>query len=519
MEGAVRTLGELIRSQAATRPSAIALIDGRSTTTYGALFRHACQIARGLSASGVVPGDRVIYVGKNSRAYFELLFGVALTGAVIVPVSWRLSAAEIADILADAGGSVVFVEDEFRSLLPQTERVVVEITVLDGGRSLAEWYAQFPASESTLPIKESDVVLQLYTSGTTGRAKGVMLTHRNLLAQREFHRRLQVEWDTWSDADVSLVSMPIAHISGSGWSLYAFYNGARNVIVRDFEPGYVLECIERYRVSRMFVVPAALRMLIQDGSVATRDVRSVKFVAYGGSPITEGLLGEVTNVFNCGFIQLYGLTESSGAASALTPSDHIRASAQQLRSAGRALPGVEIAILDGEGRQLGVHGVGEIAIRGSGVMAGYWKQSAATSAAVNAEGWLRTGDVGEFDSKGYLYVRDRLKDMIISGGENVYAAEVESVLSGHAHIADAAVIGVPDDKWGEIVKAVVVLRPGCSLEKEELQTWLRARLAGYKVPKQIEFVAELPRNSTGKVLKRLLRDGVARSSNSSPRSG
>jgi len=503
MSASITTLPTLLRHHASVRGAATALIADETVLTYSAFYEMAGRVAAGMAAAGVVRGARVAYLGKNSRAYFELFFGASLAGAVMVPVGWRLAATEIAHILADASPTLLFVETPFLDLVAGTKYAVVAVNV--GGDGLRSWRDQFTARDPMHPVDPEIVALQLYTSGTTGLPKGVMLTHGNLLRQREANRQAGLAWERWTDTDVSVISMPIAHISGTGWSLHGLYPGATGIIVRDFEPAAILSLIHTAKVTRIFMVPAALRMVVNMPVPDGTKFNSLRCIAYGGSPSDAATIGAAQTRFGCDLVQYYGMTESTGAVTALTPTDHHGRDPRILSSAGRALPGAELMVIDATGKSAPNGQPGEILIRGPSVMAGYWNQPDTTARTIDRDGWLHTGDVGEMDDAGYLYVRDRIKDMIITGGENVYAAEVESVLADHPDVAEVAVIGTPHPKWGEAVTAVVVPRPGATIESEALSSWARVRLAGYKTPRRVIVADALPRNPSGKVLKRVLR--------------
>jgi long-chain acyl-CoA synthetase len=283
-------------------------------------------------------------------------------------------------------------------------------------------------------------------------------------------------------------------------------NGAKGVIAREFDPFKVLDFIEKDRISKMFMVPAALQIVVRQPRARQVDYRRLKYILYGASPIPLDLLRECIEVFGCGFCQQYGMTETTGTIVYLPPEDHDPAGNQRMRSAGLPLPGVEIRILDESGNPLPPNTVGEVATRSHSNMRGYWKLDEATAAAMDADGWLRTGDAGYLDADGYLFIHDRVKDMIISGGENVYPAEVESAVYGHPDVAEVAVIGVPDEKWGEAVKAVVVPKPGATIDPADIIAFARTRIAAFKVPKSVDVIAALPRNASGKILRRELRE-------------
>mgnify|MGYP000020476792 CR=1 FL=1 len=507
------TLGDVARYHAETRPDAVALsFEGRDTT-FADFDRHTNQVANALLSAGLKTGDRIAYVGKNSDLYFELLFGAAKAGVVTAPIGWRLAPPEIAYIVGDSDAKIVFVGPEMiahigsvaEQLSWRPEVILMEPVAGDPHLTFEAWRDAQPDSDPKVAIKTSDIAIQLYTSGTTGRPKGAMLTHDNLLALRREAAKQPMAWNQWGPDDVSLVAMPVAHIGGSGWGLVGLLNGARGVVAREFDPFKVLDYIEHDRVSKMFMVPAALQIVVRQPRAREVDYSRMSHILYGAAPIPLDLLRECIEIFGCGFCQQYGMTETTGTIVYLPPEDHDPAGNARMRSAGLPLPGVELKIMDEAGNSLPPNTVGEVATRSLSNMPGYWKLDEATAATIDADGWLRTGDAGYLDEDGYLFIHDRVKDMIISGGENIYPAEVESAVYGHPHVAEVAVIGVPDDKWGEAVKAVVALKPGAPGDPESIIAFARTRIAGFKAPKSIDFIEALPRNPSGKILRRELR--------------
>ncbi len=496
------TLGDVARYHAEARPDAVALsFEGRDTT-FADFNRKTNQVANALLAAGLKTGDRVAYVGKNSDLYFELLFGAAKAGVVTAPIGWRLAPPEVAYIVGDSDAKLVFVGPELvdqiesvaAELAWRPEVVVMEPVVGDAHRTFEAWRDAQPDTDPRVPIKISDIAIQLYTSGTTGRPKGAMLTHDNLLSMRKLAAENPLAWNQWGPEDVSLVAMPVAHIGGSGWGLVGLLNGAKGVVAREFDPFKVLDYIEHDRISKMFMVPAALQIVVRQPRAREVDYSRLSHILYGAAPIPLDLLRECMEVFGCGFVQQYGMTETTGTVVYLPPEDH-----------ALPMPGVELKVIDEAGNSLPPNAVGEVAVRSSANMAGYWKLDEATAKTIDADGWLRTGDAGYLDEDGYLFIHDRVKDMIISGGENIYPAEVESAVYGHPHVAEVAVIGVPDDRWGEAVKAVVALKPGAPRDPESIIAFARTRIAGFKAPKSIDFIDVLPRNPSGKILRRELR--------------
>ncbi|WP_042877811.1 fatty acid--CoA ligase [Cupriavidus necator] len=509
------TLPHAVRHFARLRPDAVAYAFEGRQTSYADFERNTDRVAQALLAEGVGAGDRIGYIGKNSDHYFELLLGAAKTGAVMTPASWRLAPPEVEFILGHCDAVVLFVGPESAAMarnllpaLPMVRKVVMMEPCADQGDApcYTDWRDAQPATAPVHQPAALDVVLQLYTSGTTGRPKGAMLTHRNLTIGTEVSERESIPWSHWTADDISLVAMPVAHIGGSGWGLRNLLSGAKGVVAREFDPRAVLDFIEQERISKLFMVPAAMQIVLRDPRARQVDYSRLKYLLYGAAPIPAALLREGIEVFGCGFVQQYGMTETTGTIVALPPEDHTTEEVPRMRAAGKPLPGVELKVVDYEGRELAPGEVGEVVVRSQHNMAGYWKQPEETARAIDADGWLRTGDAGYMDAEGYLYIHDRVKDMIISGGENVYPAEVESAIYGHPQVADVAVIGVPDEKWGEAVKAIVVLKPGQEADRDGIIAWTRQRLAGFKVPKSIDFVDALPRNPSGKLLRRKLRE-------------
>ena len=502
------TVADIVRHHGRNRPDRVALYFEGQSVSYGDLDRRASRVAQGLIAAGVKPRTRIAILAKNDLAFFELWFGATKAGAVLVPVNFRLAPVEIAYVVNDAQAEFLFVGRDF---YPVIEKVrgelasVRRIVALHGEHpewpGYAAWVAAQEPRDPALPIAAADVAIQMYTSGTTGHPKGAQLSHTNLLALMP---TVTTRAGHWHERDVSLVCMPLFHIGGSGWALLALYRGAANLMTRDFEPAAILGLIAEYRVTKALFVPAMLLFLLQAPQCRGADFSSLDLIVYGASPAPLDLLRNALRIFGCPLGQLYGLTESTGGITYLAPEDHGEHAIERMRSCGKPLDGVEIKVIDAGGEELPPGEVGEVICRSPQVMLGYWNLPEATARTIR-DGWLHTGDAGYRDKDGYLYIYDRLKDMIISGGENIYPAEVESALFGHPAVADVAVIGVPDEQWGEAVKAIVVPKPGASIGAEELIAFARQRIAGFKVPRSVDFLAALPRNPAGKILKRELR--------------
>src|SRR6267378_3283740 len=469
-------LADMLRARAKTRGDAIAFeLDGRQTIFAEFNIKTNC-VGNGLKALGLRPRERIAYLGKNSDIYFELLLGAMKANVVMAPVNWRLAGPEIAFIVEDCKAPVLFVGPEFveqirniTSQLPSVRSFIATEGGAAGRQDYAAWRDAQSGDDPKLDIDRQDIAIQLYTSGTTGKPKGAMLSHANFLNLVETGRDQKPDWNKWSTDDVSLVAMPIFHIGGSGWGVMGLYHGAKGVIAREFDPTKVLDFFEQSAITKLFMVPAAMQFVVRQPRAREVDFSRLKYMLYGASPIPAALLKECIEVFGCGFVQMYGMTETTGTIVALAPEDHVEG-LQRMRSAG------------------------------------YWNLPEATAKTLDSEGWLRTGDAGYMDSDGYLYIHDRIKDMIISGGENIYPAEVESAICDHPDVAEVAVVGVPDDKWGEAVKAIVVMKPGKQTTATDIINFIRERIAGFKTPKSVDFIEALPRNPSGKILRRNLRD-------------
>jgi acyl-CoA synthetase (AMP-forming)/AMP-acid ligase II len=505
-------LADMVRAQAKGRGNATVFeFEGRHTS-FVELDANTNRVANGLKALGVKPRERIAYLGKNSDIYFELLLGAMKAKVVMAPVNWRLAGPEIAFIVEDCKAPVLFVGPEFitqigniRTQLPSVRTIITTEGGAPEWRDYAAWRQAQSADDPGVDVAPQDIAIQLYTSGTTGKPKGAMLSHANFLSLVRAGGSERPDWNTWTEDDVSLVAMPVFHIGGSGWGVLGVYHGAKGVIAREFDPTRVLDFFERSGITKLFMVPAAMQFVVRQPRARQVDFSRLRYMLYGASPIPAALLKECIEVFKCGFVQMYGMTETTGTIVALAPEDHVEG-LDRMRSAGKALPGVELAVLDADGNKLPTGEVGEIATRSGSNMVGYWSLPEATAKTLGSDGWLRTGDAGYIDKDGYLYIQDRIKDMIISGGENIYPAEVESAICDHPDVAEVAVVGVPDDKWGEAVKAIVVMKPGKSATPTEIINFTRARIAGFKTPKTIDFIEALPRNASGKILRRHLRD-------------
>ena len=510
----LRLVSDLVERQVSVRADKPAFIFEGKTLTYAELDQGSNRVANGLLDFGTMPDQRIGYLGKNSHYYYELLFGVVKSGGVLCPINWRLAEAEIAYILNDFVPEILFIGPEFLDLAPSLQSIVPSlkhIIPMEDGSEYAPHYTQWrdslPHHRPNIKRDTMDDALQIYTSGTTGHPKGAILTNQSLITGYERFRGHEIpKWNIWTEDDVSLIPMPCFHIGGTAWGLTTMAHGATGVIMRNFDPVEILDKIDEYRVSKLFLVPAAMKIVADLPRAKDVDFSQLKFMLYGASPMPLPLLKQAIDVFSCGFAQFYGMTETSGTISALPPEDHELQGNERMRSVGKALRGVEIVIMDDSGNILPPGEIGEIVTRSTMNMKGYWNLETATNETLTKDGWLRTGDVGYLDEDGYLFLKDRKKDMIISGGENVYPAEVENAIFDHPKVSDVAVIGIPDEKWGEAVKACVVIKPDESLTEDEVIEWTRNKIAKFKCPKSVDFLETLPRNPSGKVLRRLLRE-------------
>ncbi len=507
MSETIEVLADISRLKACVRPEAVAMRCDDRNLTYGDLDRHSRQVAAMLAELGVQPNQRIAWLGRSHEAFFEILFGAANARACLAPINTRLAIPEIAFILGDSSADLFFVTEDYFSaaeaVVAQIDRPIRLIAV-DGMRPGFEDYVGLrdaaPEAAARTPLTGDDV-LQLYTSGTTGLPKGVRLNNANFAAF--FETAMTFEGLDFTSEETYLAVMPLFHVGGANPALAALAGGARLVLVSAFDPASALRMIETEQATRIGFVPAMINMLLQCPTFADTDFSSVKTLLYGASPISEAVLYAARARFGCGFVQMYGMTETNASGTVLTTDDH---RPELLRSCSLAWAKHKVRIANEAGEEVANGEVGEIQIRGPAVMAGYWNRPEATAETLTTEGWLKTGDAGHRNDDGYVFVYDRVKGMIVSGGENVYPAEVENAILGCPGVADAAVIDVPHSTWGEAVKAIVVLSPGAEPDPDAIISWARQKIAGYKVPKSVDFIDALPRNATNKVLRRVLRE-------------
>jgi len=507
-------LHQLIQFFARSFPDELMLSEAGRSFSFASGNSYINRLANLLIDKGLSMGARVAILGENSADHIMLLFAAGQLGVVMVPLNYRLAVDELEYIINDAATSLLLVTDD--ESLKKAEKLAARIAGIEIFTNFKSTCNSWDAALSTcadtpIATRESLVpdsaILQLYTSGTTGRPKGVMLSHNNLLSLRVQNFAGLLHKPGYGTRD--LIIAPLFHVGGLATAIIALLGGGAVVLHRVFNPVSVADALERDGITAVFMVPAMIQALInQVADIRQRDFSRLKCITYGAAPISPGLLSEALEVFDCEFVQYFGQTETCGGVLSLTWPDHQKALSGQpglLLSCGRAMAGVSIKVTDEQGNELPIGETGELTIKSDTNMLAYWRLPEATRQTLH-NGWVHTGDAGYVDTEGYVFLRDRIKDMVISGGENIYPAEVEKVLGGHPAILEVAIIGIPDKKFGEALLAVVALKQGASLTADELLEFCREKIAGYKIPRQLKVVDALPRNASGKILKTVLRD-------------
>lgn len=511
-------IASVIDMSCQTNADRLCVVEGNHRLTYDQMSKRANRLARALIDIGVGPGDRVGIFLTNCFQYIEMFYAIIKIGGVFVSLNYRLRGREATYILNNAEAKVLILGERYvdliqsiRSDVPCIENYIVIGQAPDDMRDYESVLSSMSETSCNSVDLEDDAVFTiLYTSGTTGLPKGAMLTHQNLISALEAAAAASEDEEP-KPPDITLVTVPMYHIAGV-LAPIGTIRGNTTVILPRFDPGLFLETVEKEKVTATYLVPTMLRAIMDHPDFSKRDLSSLNSITYGAAPMPIELLKRALIALPVEYTNTFGLTEGLGTITSLTPEDHklegseeeIEKKMRRLSGVGKAISGYEIRVVDTQGRDVPVGEVGEFVARGKSVMKGYWNKPEASQEALQ-EGWLHTGDLVRMEEDGYLYTAGRKKDMVNRAGENIYPVEVEEILDSHPNVRESAVIGVPDDYWGEIVKAVVVLEPGVQITEEELIEYCRENLASYKKPSIVEFMDELPKNAVGKVLKNLLR--------------
>ncbi len=506
-------LMDICRRNAKRYPNKEAMVYGDTRLTFEEFQDRTNRFANALIGLGIKKGDKVATLLNNSHWYGELYFSIPKSGAIMTPLNYRLAVRELAWIMNHAEAKVLILDEVYLQTIESIKQELkyVEKIILTGeARSEILGYEDLIAmadiEEPDPDVHDDEVVSIFYTSGTTGVPKGAMLTHRNLLSNCQ---NICIE-NKIIFGDTFLIVSPMYHTITPATMYAHMYRGNTNVAIDHFDPKLMVEILEKEKVTHLFLVPSMIVFTLEWGRVKEYDISNLKLIWYGGSSMPVDRIKQAMDVFGCDFGQGFGMTELGPCfVSVLSPEDHrllaLENDEEKLSSVGRNHSNTETKIVDDDDNEVPIGTIGEVCVRGPNVMKGYWKMPDETAEALKG-GWFHTGDLGKMDGDGYLYVVDRKKDMIISGAENIYSAEVENVLSSHSAVLEVAVIGVPDEQWGESVKAIVVLREGMTVTEEGLIEYCKENLASYKKPKSVDFIEALTRNVMGKVLKTELRE-------------
>jgi acyl-CoA synthetase (AMP-forming)/AMP-acid ligase II len=495
-----------VRSHAATMPNGIAVLSDQGLLTWADLDRRADALANGFRRAGVHPGDYVAWLGRNRYEFPVFVVAARRARAVVVGLNWRLKSAELAAIVSDCKPKLIVTESDLSPLIDGCTGSGTQLIYLDSADERASFADLLALGKDSLPPlvpDPLDPVFLYYTSGTTGKPKGVL----HGLARTDAAVTAKTPFG-WGPKSITLIVAPVFHLTGSVWTQSSLVIGAQQVVSASTSAALILAAIDRWRVTHAVLVPTMIRMALNEMQNSHVHIDSLEIVTYGGAPMTQPLLREAMERLKCRFAQGYGLTETNCPATFLNPEDHVLEGPRTrlLGSVGRVYAGIDIRIADpASGKILSAGEIGEVQIHTPWRMLGYRNEPAMTAAVLDEKGWFRSGDGGYLDEEGYLFLSDRINDMIITGGENVMPSEVENVLANHAAVSEVAVFGVNDPMWGESIVAAVVHRAGQQVSKDELIAFSRDRLAHYKCPRDVVVVDELPRGATGKVLRRELR--------------
>ncbi|MBI1741462.1 long-chain-fatty-acid--CoA ligase [Candidatus Acetothermia bacterium] len=509
-------LSNLFEQAVQRNSQAVATLCGTSKHTYEQLYERVCRLSNALANLGLDQGDRFVVLMLNCHRYLESYLAAAISGRIIVPLNIRWGAKELGACLQDCVPKAFFLDaviaQHLTPFLPHLKALGIQHFIYcsdgpppDGMVSYEELIKNASSEPPTVTIEEDDVLGLFYTSGTTGVPKGVMLTHKNLM-MNAYHAQIGLEF---RHASVYLHAAPMFHLADGAATWTTTWNGAAHAFIPKFDPADVLNAIQKWRVTNTVLVPTMINLLINHPEFSKYDVNSLSQTLYGASPIAPELLRRAMKALSCRFYQGYGMTEAAPLLTILSPDNHEHAlkdpkRTHLLASAGKPLLGVQVRVVDEHDRDVPAGTVGEIIARGPNIMKGYWNKPEQTAKSLRG-GWYHSKDMGRFDEEGYLYIVDRKDDMIVTGGENVYSTEVEAVLYEHPAVLEAAVVGVPDETWGEAIKAIVVLRSGAKATETEILEYCKKNLSTYKVPRSLEFIPELPKSGTGKILKTVIR--------------
>lgn len=509
----MQNLLEIVRHWAIKSPNRPLAYEGDKVFTYSEVYKRARRLSGGLKKLGITKGMRVGALMYNQCIWNDLYYGLSAAGCILVPLNWRLAGPELVYQLNDSGCKMIIFDKEFAKVVAEIKRELrtVQYYFCTGDGASVEdampYELLLDAEPFEVKVTENDPIAIYYTGGTTGLAKGVIATHKNILTNAF---QMITEANYLSDDHVVLHLAPMFHVADGAVNFPLTMRGCSHCYIRFFSVPELLKTIERYKVTVGMFPVTILNMVINHPGISNYDISSMKLIIYGTAPIAPDLLRRCIDVFKCDFAQSYGMTEASPCLTWLHREDHVVDPANEkmmhrLRSAGRALFGVQLRVVDRKGNDVKPGEVGEVVAKADNIMVGYWGKPLETEEVLK-DGWYYTKDLAQIDEDGYIYIVDRAKDMIISGGENIYSVEVENILYKHQAILEAAVIGVPDAKWGEAVKACIVLKPGAKATESEIIDFCKANIASYKSPKSVEFLDALPRSGAGKILKRELRD-------------
>lgn len=505
------TLSDLVRRNAKNYRDKRAVVFEDRAITFGELNSRCNRLANSLAAMGVKKGDRVAVLAFNCLEYIEIYFGITKLGAIASLLNFLLRPGELEYVINYSGAKVLILQPPFLEAIQSIKgNLCVKKYIVLGGRAEGmenydDVVSRAKADEPGVPLTPGDDAFIFYTGGTTGKPKGVITTHWNHISN-SVNCALEAGLKNYYSY---LITTPIFHLAAGANIFFAMFMGSKMVITRSFDPEQALHLTEKEKVSNVLLVPTMVNAMLQVPDIGKYDLSSMKFITYGAAPMPIEVLRQGMEMFPCSFLQYFGQTESGPCLTVLPPEDHHLEGEERwvkkLGSAGRPIINCEVRVVDDEGKDVEMGLVGEVIGRSEAVARGYWEMPKETAETFR-DGWVYTGDMGTVDEDGYIYVVDRKKDMIISGGENIYPREIEELLYQHPAILECTVVGVPDDYWGEAVKACVVLKPGQKATEDELIQFCKDNLASYKKPKTVDFMDALPKSPQGKILKRELRD-------------